>query len=61
MCDGIVLVTRLDQVTQPDLNDAVTALAAFDVLGIIANGGKETSTRYGTYSIRPEKLAATIS
>jgi succinoglycan biosynthesis transport protein ExoP len=52
VCDGIVLVTRLDRITQAELSEVVALLTPFNVLGLIANGGKSPSLRYGDYSDR---------
>lgn len=38
LCDGVVVVSRLDQVTQADLNQTTAALSKVNTLGIVANG-----------------------
>ncbi len=36
-CDGVVLVSRLEQITSRDLGNVVSILRSFDVFGVIAN------------------------
>ncbi len=48
-CDGTVLVTRLDKITQPELNEVLSVLSPIHVLGVVANGGRDHSTRYTSY------------
>lgn len=43
VCDGTVLVTRLDRITQSELTAVMGLLAPINVLGIIANGAKGAS------------------
>ncbi|MGF1568054.1 MAG: GumC family protein [Nodosilinea sp.] len=51
VCDGTLLVTRLDRITQPELTEIMELLAPIRVLGIIANGAKSTpAARYSAYS-----------
>jgi capsular exopolysaccharide synthesis family protein len=45
VCDGTVVVARLDSITQKQLTAMLTLLAPLKVLGIIANGAKDSSTR----------------
>lgn len=45
-CEGTVLVTRLDCITQSELTEVLSRLAPIKVLGIVANGGKGPSIRY---------------
>jgi succinoglycan biosynthesis transport protein ExoP len=40
-CDGIVMVARVDQVSQSDLIQAVTMLGEMNTIGIVANGAKD--------------------
>jgi capsular exopolysaccharide synthesis family protein len=42
VCHGIVMVGRLDRVTQEELKQAAAMLSSLNVLGIVANGGKRT-------------------
>jgi len=48
LSNGIVLVGRLDRVTQSDLTQAVDSLSKLNLLGIVANGSKSYSTPYPT-------------
>lgn len=50
VCDGTVVVTRLDRITQKELTEMLSLLAPLKVLGMIANGAKDTPTRYGSYA-----------
>ncbi|MBD0269921.1 MAG: polysaccharide biosynthesis tyrosine autokinase, partial [Cyanobacteria bacterium Co-bin8] len=52
-CDSTVLVTRLDRITQPELTEVLALLTPLEVLGIIANGAKSTSSRYASYANQP--------
>nr|WP_277882550.1 polysaccharide biosynthesis tyrosine autokinase [Pseudanabaena sp. FACHB-2040] len=52
-CDSTVLVTRLDRITQPELTEVLALLTPLEVLGIIANGAKSTSSRYTSYANQP--------
>lgn len=49
-CDGTILVTRLDRITQPELTEVISLITPLDVVGIIANGAKSTPSRYTSYS-----------
>lgn len=49
VCDGTVLVTRLDRMTQPTLTEVMALLAPIQVLGLVANGVKPTPHRYRGY------------
>ncbi|WP_204140546.1 tyrosine-protein kinase domain-containing protein [Halomicronema sp. CCY15110] len=46
ICDGVVLVTRLDQVTHDDLKSTGTILKSLDVVGLIANGESSSPSSY---------------
>ncbi|MEO0490430.1 MAG: hypothetical protein AAFZ49_12860, partial [Cyanobacteria bacterium J06659_2] len=50
-CDGAVLVARIDRITQPDLNQAMHSLSQLRLLGVVANGVKQSATRYADYGI----------
>jgi len=50
VCDGTVVVTRLDRITQKELTEMLSLLAPLKVLGMIANGAKGSPTRYGSYT-----------
>jgi Mrp family chromosome partitioning ATPase len=49
VCDGTVLVARLDRITQPILNEVVAVLDPIQVLGLVANGVKGQPNRYRSY------------
>ena len=49
VCDGTVLVTRLDRITQSDLTEVLAALAPIKLLGLVANGVKSVPSRYANY------------
>ena len=56
ICDNVLLVSRLDGITQEQLNDAMTSLSRLRVLGIVANGARGQSVTYSEYgknSYRP--------
>lgn len=46
LCNGSILVGRLDQVTQADLTQAVERLSKLNLIGIVANGSRNHSTPY---------------
>lgn len=48
--DGLILVARLDRITQAELTETVAALDSFKVFGLIANGGRQLPARYGEYA-----------
>lgn len=52
VCDGTVLVTRLDRITQPELTEVLSLLSPIKMLGIVANGAKGRSSRYSNYTSR---------
>ncbi|MBD2459696.1 polysaccharide biosynthesis tyrosine autokinase [Oscillatoria sp. FACHB-1407] len=41
ICDGVLLVGRIDHITKAELTQAVTLLQNFNVIGVLANGSKE--------------------
>jgi polysaccharide biosynthesis transport protein len=49
LCDGILLVGRIDRVSQSELVQAVTALNELNVIGIVANGADNYKSRYSGY------------
>jgi capsular exopolysaccharide synthesis family protein len=53
VCDGTVVVTRLDRITQQELTEMLSLLAPLKVLGMIANGAKDVAPRYSPYSSQP--------
>jgi capsular exopolysaccharide synthesis family protein len=56
-CSGTVMVVRLDRVTSSELTEATALLSKLNVLGVVANGSKET--RYGGQN--PYLLTGTTS
>jgi len=46
LCNGSILVGRLDRVTQADLTQAVERLSKLNLIGIVANGSRSHSTPY---------------
>jgi capsular exopolysaccharide synthesis family protein len=57
VCDGTVLVARLDRVTQPILTEVVAVLDPIQVLGLVANGVKSPPNRYRNYGNSPRSIA----
>lgn len=55
LCDGVVVVGRIDRTTQSELSEAVAMLARFNVLGTIANGSRNYSAHYSSYGDRNGK------
>jgi polysaccharide biosynthesis transport protein len=49
LCDGILLVGRIDRVSQTEVVQAVTALNELNVIGIVANGADNPRNRYSGY------------
>lgn len=47
LCQSVVMVSRLDKVTQTDLTQATAALDRVNPLGIVANGYRGDIKRYG--------------
>ncbi len=50
LCNGVVLVGRIDQATRAEHKEAVNLLRRFNVLGVVANGVKLSNKRYQIYS-----------
>ncbi|MBE9139426.1 CpsD/CapB family tyrosine-protein kinase, partial [Nodosilinea sp. LEGE 07088] len=46
VCDSTVLVTRLDRITQSQLNEAMALLTHLNMMGLIANGARQSPSRY---------------
>ena len=53
-CQGVVLVARLEQITQAELSQALGMLSRFNVLGIVANGGDGEPTHYFKHLKQPD-------
>ncbi|PSO59436.1 MAG: capsular biosynthesis protein [Cyanobacteria bacterium QH_2_48_84] len=49
-CSGVVMVGRLDRVTQSQLSQATTMLSKLNAIGIVANGGKDAMSSYAAVS-----------
>jgi succinoglycan biosynthesis transport protein ExoP len=62
VCDGTIVVTRLDRITQTELTEMLSLLAPIKVLGMIANGAKVSPTRYvyDAPTPEPQQLAAGV-
>lgn len=56
-CDGVVMAGRIGQVSRTELNQAVSMLSKLNVIGIIANGAKDTTNQYLSYE---KKLQRTL-
>lgn len=57
VCDGVVLVGRLDHLTEPNLTEAIALLNPFNVMGMIANRSKQEQRHYAfpeSRAINPE-------
>ncbi|MEO0542059.1 MAG: AAA family ATPase, partial [Cyanobacteria bacterium P01_A01_bin.105] len=52
LCQTVVMVSRLDKVTQADLSEATAALARVNPVGIVANGYRGDIRRYGQANAR---------
>jgi len=58
-CDGTLLVSRLDRITQSELTEVLSLLAPLKVLGVIANGAKLAPNRYAYGpSAEPQKATS---
>jgi polysaccharide biosynthesis transport protein len=49
LCNGVVLVGRMDRLSQSELVQAVTALSEVNVIGMVANGADPSRNRYTEY------------
>lgn len=49
LCNGILLVGRIDRISQAEVVQAVTALNELNVIGIVANGADNYKSRYSGY------------
>jgi succinoglycan biosynthesis transport protein ExoP len=58
VCDGTLVVSRLDRITQSELTEVLSLLAPLKVLGVIANGAKLAPNRYA-YGALPEPQKTT--
>ena len=60
-CDGVVLVERIDQITQTELNQATTMLKKLNVIGIVANASNNTKSNQITYIEKNGKLSNSVT
>ncbi|WP_413162525.1 GumC family protein [Capilliphycus salinus ALCB114379] len=60
-CDGVVLVERIDQVTQSELNQATAMLKKLNVIGIVANGASQSKNNQMTSVERNGKLSNSMT
>ena len=51
LCEGVVIVSRLDRVTQADLSQTTAILARVNPLGIVANGSRDPVANYSSPSL----------
>lgn len=49
-CSGVVMVGRIDRVTQSQLNEATTMLSQLNAIGVVANGASSSTNRYVNYA-----------
>ncbi len=50
ICDGVVLIGRIDYATRAEHKEAANLLRKFNVVGVVANGVTFSNKRYETYS-----------
>jgi polysaccharide biosynthesis transport protein len=50
ICDGVVLIGRIDYATRTEHKEAANLLSKFNVVGVVANGVTFSNKRYETYS-----------
>ncbi|EAW35716.1 polysaccharide biosynthesis tyrosine autokinase [Lyngbya sp. PCC 8106] len=60
-CDGVVLVERIDQITQTELNQATTMLKKLNVIGIVANASNNTKSNQITYIEKNGQLSNSVT
>ncbi|MCU0565505.1 MAG: polysaccharide biosynthesis tyrosine autokinase [Oculatellaceae cyanobacterium Prado106] len=58
LCSGVVMVGRIDRVSQSELVQAVTAMGELNVIGIVANGADNPRSRYTGY-VQPTVVTPT--
>jgi polysaccharide biosynthesis transport protein len=52
LCDGAIVIGRLDLITQSDLMQATVMLSQFNAIGIVANGDRSTKYNYAELAKR---------
>ncbi|AOY82561.1 polysaccharide biosynthesis tyrosine autokinase [Moorena producens JHB] len=57
LCQGVVMVGRLERVTQSQLSQATAILRNLNLMGIIANGVKSSNQNYAYYGSRNNHAA----
>lgn len=55
LCSGVVLVSRVGQVTKSELAQATAMLSKLNMIGVVANGVSNTSYRYASYTREPKE------
>lgn len=54
-CNGVVLVSRVGQVTKNELAQATTMLSKLNVIGVVANGVNKAPSGYTNYTREREQ------
>ena len=60
-CDGVILVERIDQITQTELNQATAMLKKLNVIGIVANASNNTKSNHIPFAEKNGKLSNSVS
>jgi capsular exopolysaccharide synthesis family protein len=60
-CDGVVLVERIDQITQTELNQATTMLKKLNVVGIVANASNNTKSNQVAHIEKNGQLSNSVT
>ena len=55
LCSGVVLVSRVGQVTKSELAQATAMLSKLNMIGVVANGVSNNSYRYASYTREPKE------
>jgi succinoglycan biosynthesis transport protein ExoP len=58
VCNGLLLVSRLERITQPQINQLLVQVAPLKVLGIVANGSRSIPTVYSDYGSNLDRASA---
>jgi succinoglycan biosynthesis transport protein ExoP len=58
VCNGLLLVSRLERITQPQINQLLVQVAPLKVLGIVANGSRNIPTVYSDYGSNLDRASA---
>lgn len=54
-CSGVVLVSRVGQVSKTELAQATTMLTKLNIIGVVANGVSQTANSYASYNRERER------